>query len=213
MEGPEEPRGGHNPPGCAWWAWLAPVGCAHLKAHLRVKPMLKNPINRETIRNNPRSEVLPPQASVATKNQSRPRFGTLPKGEIIIGGHLHHPGDHHDEEGVVLPRGWGFVPVAMCLISLSLSCSWDVTILMYHGFVNTVGSYGVSPSLSFCDELSFPFEISFYRIEYFYGFESTWYRSCIWILVVTMGYRIGSLDICFGTQLADSRGDIGVIYA
>ena len=31
--------------------------------------------------------------------------------------------------------------------------------------------------------------------------------------MVTMGYRIDSLDLCFGTQLADSRGDIGVIYA
>ena len=29
------------------------------------------------------------------------------------------------------------------------------------GFVNIVGSYGVSPSLSCCDELSFPFEISY----------------------------------------------------
>ena len=28
-----------------------------------------------------------------------------------------------------------------------------------------------------------------------------------------MGYRIDSLGICFGTQLADSRGHIGVIYA
>ena len=28
-----------------------------------------------------------------------------------------------------------------------------------------------------------------------------------------MGYHIDSLDMCFGTQLADSRGDIGVIYA
>ena len=28
-----------------------------------------------------------------------------------------------------------------------------------------------------------------------------------------MGYYIDSLDICFGIQLADSRGDIGVIYA
>ena len=28
-----------------------------------------------------------------------------------------------------------------------------------------------------------------------------------------MGYLIDSLDICYGTQLADSRGDIGVIYA
>ena len=55
-----------------WGTWLAPVGCAHLEAHLRVKPTPKNLINRETIRNNPRSEVSPPQASVATKNQSRP---------------------------------------------------------------------------------------------------------------------------------------------
>ena len=31
--------------------------------------------------------------------------------------------------------------------------------------------------------------------------------------VVTMGYHIDSLDVCFDTQLADSRGDIGVIYA
>ena len=28
-----------------------------------------------------------------------------------------------------------------------------------------------------------------------------------------MGYYIDSLDVCFGTQLADSRGDIVVIYA
>ena len=75
-----------------------------------------------------------------------------------------------------------------------------------------VGSYDVLPSLS-CDELIFPFEIPFYRIEYFYGFETTWYMSCKWILVVPMGYHSDSLDMCFGTQLADSRGDIGVIYA
>ena len=105
MGGPEEPRGGHNPPGRAWWAWLAPVGCAHLEAHLRMKPTPKNPINRETIRNNPRSEVPPPQGSAATENQSRPRTGTLPEGEIITGGHLHHPYGLHDEEGVVHPRG------------------------------------------------------------------------------------------------------------
>ena len=28
-----------------------------------------------------------------------------------------------------------------------------------------------------------------------------------------MGYHIDSLDVCFGTQLTDSRCDIGVIYA
>ena len=27
------------------------------------------------------------------------------------------------------------------------------------------------------------------------------------------GVSIDSLDMCFGTQLADSRGNIGVIYA
>jgi hypothetical protein len=30
--------------------------------------------------------------------------------------------------------------------------------------------------------------------------------------MVTMGYHIDPLDICFGTQLADSQDDIGVIY-
>ena len=34
--------------------------------------------------------------------------------------------------------------------------------------------------------------------------------SCMWIPVVTMGCSTDSLDICFCTQLADSRGDIGV---
>ena len=52
-----------------------------------------------------RSGVPPPQASVATKNQSGPCSGTLPEGESLTGGHLHHPGALHDEEGVVHPRG------------------------------------------------------------------------------------------------------------
>ena len=77
----------------------------------------------QTSRKKPRSGVLPPQASVATKNQSRPCSGTLPEGGTLTGGHLHHPGALHDEEGVVHPRGWGYVPVAMCLIFLSLSLS------------------------------------------------------------------------------------------
>ena len=52
-----------------------------------------------------RSGVPPPQASVATKNLSGARSGALPEGEPITGGHLHHPGAIHDEEGVVHPRG------------------------------------------------------------------------------------------------------------
>ena len=64
------------------------------------KPTYPKNIHRED-----RSGVPPPQASVATKNLSGARSGTLPKGEPITGGHLHHPGALHDEEGVVHPRG------------------------------------------------------------------------------------------------------------
>ena len=52
-----------------------------------------------------RSGVPPPQASVATKNQSGPCSGTLPEGGTLTGVHLNHPGALHDEEGVVHP--WG----------------------------------------------------------------------------------------------------------
>ena len=48
---------------------------------------------------------VPPQASVATKNQSGPCSGTLSEGGSLTGGHLQHPGALHDEEGVVHPRG------------------------------------------------------------------------------------------------------------
>ena len=51
-----------------------------------------------------RSGVPPPQASVATKNQTGPCSGTLPEGGSLTGGHLYHPGALHDEEGVVHPR-------------------------------------------------------------------------------------------------------------
>ena len=44
-----------------------------------------------------RSGVPPPQASVATKNQSGPYSGTLSEGGSVTGGHLHHPGDLHDD--------------------------------------------------------------------------------------------------------------------
>ena len=101
----------------------AEQACRSLVGPLDVKPMPNIPINRETPQKKPRSEVPPPQASRATKNQSGARSGTLPEGETITRGHLHHPGGLHDEEGVVHPRGRGYVPVAMCLISLSLSLS------------------------------------------------------------------------------------------
>jgi hypothetical protein len=46
-----------------------------------VIPTLKNHINTETPRNNPRSGVLPTQTFVAMKNQSGAYSGTLPEGE------------------------------------------------------------------------------------------------------------------------------------
>ena len=63
------------------------------------------PMYPETSKTEDRSGVPPPQASIATKNLSGARSGTLPEGDPITGGYLHHPGAIHDEEGVVHPRG------------------------------------------------------------------------------------------------------------
>ena len=103
--GPEGEGGEHKTPGHARRPMRAQVGCAHLEAHLHVIPTLKNHINRETPRNNPRTWTPPPQVSVPSKYHLEPCSGTLPEGEIITGGHLRHPGGLHDEEGVVHPRG------------------------------------------------------------------------------------------------------------
>ena len=67
--------------------------------HLYISIYLKN------LREHNRSGLPPPQASIATKNQSGPCFGTLPEGGSLTGGHLHHLDALHDEEGVVHPRG------------------------------------------------------------------------------------------------------------
>ena len=68
---------------------------------------LYKPMYPKTIEYQDKLGVPPPQASVATRNLSGARSGTLPEGEPITGGHLHHPGALHDEEGVVQPRGEG----------------------------------------------------------------------------------------------------------
>ena len=111
--------------------WARPLSRGPLEAPSTDFFRLYIPIYPKIIEYEDRSGVPPPQASVATKNLSGAHSGTLPEGESIIGGHLHHPDALHDEEGVVHPRGRGYVPVAMCLISLSLSCSLSGTILMY----------------------------------------------------------------------------------
>ena len=148
-----------------------------------------------------RSGVPPPQASVATKNLLGPCSGTLPEGGSITGGHVHHPGALHDEEGVVHPRGWGYVPVAMCLISLScvLSMAWSWCIA---SFAIIVGSYDVSPPLPSCNGLSFPFEVIL--SDWVFKDLRTLDVCLAWDTVVTMGYSIDPLDVCFGDQLAGS---------
>ena len=92
-------RGRAHPPGRA----LHPRG--PLVAPLTYFFLLYIPIYPKNIMEQNRSGVPPPQASVATKNQSGPCSGTLLEGGSLIGGHLHHPGALHDEEGVVHPRG------------------------------------------------------------------------------------------------------------
>ena len=73
------------------------------------------------IRDKNRLGVPLPEASVATENQSRPVSAPCRRGESLSSGHLYHPDALHDEKGVVLTRGCGYVPVAICLISLSCS--------------------------------------------------------------------------------------------
>ena len=92
-------RGARPPPGHA----LHPRG--PLVAPMTDFFRLYMPTYPKTIENQDRSGVPPLQASVATKNLSGARSGTLPEGGYLTGGHLHHPGALHDEEGVVHPRG------------------------------------------------------------------------------------------------------------
>src|SRR4051812_17130761 len=91
-------RGRAHPPGCA----LHPRG--PLVALLTDFFHLYIYIYPKIIREQNRSGVPPPKGSVATKNQSGACPGTLPEGGSLTGGHLHHLGTLHDEEGVVHPR-------------------------------------------------------------------------------------------------------------
>src|SRR3989337_3740188 len=65
VEGPEGEGVGHKTPGRAWALASAPVGCAHPEAHLSVKPTPKIPINRETIRGDPKKKKAPPPPSAS----------------------------------------------------------------------------------------------------------------------------------------------------
>ena len=99
----QEPREVLKRVGAPPWARPLPRGTPVATPTYFLHPYI--PTYRKTSRTEDRSGVPPPQASVATKNQSGPCSGTLPEGGSLTGGHLHHPGALHDEEGVVHPRG------------------------------------------------------------------------------------------------------------
>ena len=83
----------------------APLSCGPLEHPPTDFFRLYNPMYPKNIEYQDRSGVPPPQTSVATKNLPGARSVTLSEGDPITGGHLHHPGALHDEEGVVHPRG------------------------------------------------------------------------------------------------------------
>ena len=91
--------------GCPRGWGARPLPCGALVAPLTCFFYIYNSIYPKTSRTQNRSGVPPPEASVATKNQSRPVPAPCRRGQSISSGHLHHPGALHDEEGVVLPRG------------------------------------------------------------------------------------------------------------
>ena len=100
----EDPRGGQEIGGRPPY-WARPLSRGPLE-HLPTDFFrLYKPTYPKNIEYQDRSGVPPLQASVATKNLLGARSGTLPEGEPITGGHLHHPDAIHDEEGVVHPRG------------------------------------------------------------------------------------------------------------
>ena len=101
----EDPRGGQEIGGRAHPPGRAPLSRGPLEHPPTNFFRLYKSIYPKNIEGEDRFGVPPPQASVATKNLSGARSGTLPEEEPITGGHLHHPGAIHDEEGVVHPRG------------------------------------------------------------------------------------------------------------
>ena len=85
--------------------WARPHPRGPLVAPLTDFFRLYMSIYPKNIKEHNRSGVPPAQASVATKNLSGARSGTLPEGEPITRGYLNHPDALHHEEGVVHHQG------------------------------------------------------------------------------------------------------------
>jgi len=95
---PEESRAAHEGGGRAHPPRARPLPRGQPGDPPDVKSMQNSSIYTQTSRKKPRSEVPPPQASVATRSQSRPSPAGCRRG-IIIGGHgrVSRRGHHHHE--------------------------------------------------------------------------------------------------------------------
>ena len=100
-EASRKPRGREARP----TPWACPHPRGPLMAPLTDFFRLYMSIYPKNIREQNRSGVPLPEASVATENQSRLVPATYQRGESHSGGHLHHLVTLHDEEGVLHP--WG----------------------------------------------------------------------------------------------------------
>ena len=90
-EGTRKPRGwgGAHPPR----ARPLPRGAPEAPLTYFLHPYI--PTYPKPSRTENRSGVPPPEASVATENQSRPVPAPCRRGQSFSGGHLHHPGALH----------------------------------------------------------------------------------------------------------------------
>ena len=81
--------------------WVVPTSVASRTPSLHYKfPNIPKPLGVTLDQKSCRRKV-----SVSAKTNLDHIPAPCRRGEIISDGHLHHPGGHHDEEGVVHPRG------------------------------------------------------------------------------------------------------------
>ena len=146
-------RGARPPP----WRALHPRG--PLVAPLTDFFHLYIPIYPKTFGEQNRSGVPPPEASVATENQSRPVLAPCRKGGIPLRWPSSSSRRSPWRGGSSSPSGLR-VCTSSYVFDLSLSRvldlarSWCIA-----SFDIIVGSYDVSPPLPSCNGLSFPFEV------------------------------------------------------
>ena len=150
-----------------------------------------------------RSGVPPPEASIAIKNQSRPVSAPCQRGEIPLRWPSSSSRCSPWRGGSSSPSGLRVCTSSYVFdLSLSLSCSWGGTILMYPELCYYSWIlWCFSPLLS-CNGLSFPFEVIL--LDWVFKDLRT-LDVCLGVLICGDN-RISRdpLDVCFGDQLAGS---------